>query len=157
MSKYSLPQSHRIAIGCLLLGVVSVLSSGCSLMELTGFTPIEKAEATSTGTPVGTCQVLINNGWDATKKVEVPIYRGMHVQDVLVSAKAIKSHKKIMVTLVRQSPQTGMPMKLPCDYDGKEDRIPYGRDYEVFPGDQVLVEYDTSLPGEDLLRPFTSR
>jgi hypothetical protein len=118
----------------LLLGFIT-LGSGCSMMGQHSMRNIPAAEDKSAGqfqviklSPLGTKDVYTGS-----------ITENLTVQSALEQAGAIKSFSNAKVDLFRIIPNSPQPLKMACDFQPGKKIIKYEQDYQILPGDRLVV------------------
>lgn len=119
----------------LLLVSCLVLGSGCTAMTPFGNREIP-TEPVAGGqqfqviqvSPVGTKQVYTGTITDQ-----------LTIQGALEQANAIKQFSNVEVDLFRRVPESGQTLKLACEFQPGKKIIKYEQDYQILPGDRLVV------------------
>jgi hypothetical protein len=67
------------------------------------------------------------------------ITENLTVQSALEQAGAIKSFSNAKVDLFRIIPNSPQPLKMACDFQPGKKIIKYEQDYQILPGDRLVV------------------
>ena len=131
------------------LGVVIVLTTamvGCGTFKLPaaldGFTPVGKSEVESepAANSRGTFEVLKRSSSGKGGKSTQQLTGTVLLQDVLEASGAVKKFRSMEITIYRPVKGSPVPLQMQCNYDSGEDSVAESENYEIFPGDKILME-----------------
>jgi len=140
------------------LSVAIVLTAtmvGCGALKLPaafdGFTPVSKAEVESA--PVensrGTFEVLMKPRNGKGGKSTQHLTDTVLLQDVIEASGAVKKFRAMEITIYRPVKGSPVPLQMQCEYDSGEDSVAAAENYEIYPGDKILlVEVSASKIGK---------
>ncbi len=147
LTSSSRKMTHRKAsLGVALALLITMV--GCGTLKLPaafeGFSPVSKSELEDK--PVeksrGTFEVLMKPRVGKrikstqTLKGTAPVL----LQDVLEASGAVKKFKSMDITIYRPVKGVAVPLQMQCQYDSAEDSVADAENYEIYPGDQILLE-----------------
>jgi hypothetical protein len=125
-----------------------VACCGCTAMPNVAslaFVGADKTEDTSSISTAATCTVELRSRTRRPTTIQVPLAPTTRVQDVLDASRASSRFRNLDVVIVRPTPNASEPtLKLACRFDRRTRRIGLESDYNVLPGDRVIVREDTS-------------
>lgn len=123
-----------------------VLMAGCGSLKLPasfdGFSPVGKSEVESEKPEKtrGTYEVMMKPRYGKGSKATLPIKDTVLLQNVLESSGAVKKYKAMDITIYRPVKGSPVPLQMQCEYDAGNDSVSDAENYEIYPGDQVLLE-----------------
>lgn len=150
------PSQFRLSHSMVLLGLVFVASTGCSML---GKGPDSKLGAELTKPALGAITpgqqpakytVIFQPDKGSPQGAERSLTESITLQQALEQAGAFKKFRRIEVELVRSLPNGGIH-RIPCEYDRKTKRMNPEFDYALLPGDKLLVKEDTSTIIDDMI------
>ena len=147
LTSFSRKMSHRKAsLGVTLALLITM--AGCGTLKLPaafeGFSPVSKSELEDE--PVeksrGTFEVLLKPRVGKRSKSTLTLKGTAPVllQDVLEASGAVKKFKSMDITIYRPIKGAAVPLQMQCQYDSGEDSVADAENYEIYPGDQILLE-----------------
>lgn len=86
--------------------------------------------------------------------VEKPLSGQKHVQEALQESRALSKWNRAKLDLIRQLPQGG-EHRMKMEYSLSNKRIDPENDYQLHPGDRIVVTEDTTTPFDDLLQKLS--
>ena len=143
--------SRKMTHGKASLGVALALlitMVGCGTLKLPaafeGFSPVSKSELEDKPVEksLGTFEVLmkprVGKRIKSTQALKgtAPVL----LQDVLEASGAVKKFKSMDITIYRPVKGVAVPLQMQCQYDSAEDSVADAENYEIYPGDQILLE-----------------
>lgn len=147
LTSSSRKMTHRKAsLGVALALLITMV--GCGTLKLPaafeGFSPVSKSELEDKPVEksLGTFEVLMKPRVGKrikstqTLKGTAPVL----LQDVLEASGAVKKFKSIDITIYRPVKGVAVPLQMQCQYDSAEDSVADAENYEIYPGDQILLE-----------------
>lgn len=154
-------QLSRLPAGIgLLFGVTAVaLLTGCSALGTAGLTsvPLPGGPAGETAAAPAPDQTSITielrqEGREPQRR-QVAFREGMHVQEALEAAGAVKRFRRMNIDLVRVV--SGQRQKLPAKYKHTVRRVDPLYDYALYAGDHLIVTEDSTTAFDDMLNSVT--
>ena len=148
MLRYSISivSAAQRSLSLLLLLVAVAGFSGCAMIG----TP--SVDLPVDGPAPGVCQVKVKATGRKVKTIAVPVTPQMRLQDVVVATKSDRKFRRMLLTIVRDSPRTpGEKLRLESNYDSKKDEVTWNTDYAILPGDEVFIEEDSSTIVDDMV------
>ena len=147
LTSSSRKMTHRKAsLGVALALLITMV--GCGTLKLPaafeGFSPVSKSELEDKPVEksLGTFEVLmkprVGKRIKSTQALKgtAPVL----LQDVLEASGAVKKFKSIDITIYRPVKGVAVPLQMQCQYDSAEDSVADAENYEIYPGDQILLE-----------------
>jgi hypothetical protein len=86
--------------------------------------------------------------------VEKPLTGQTHVQEALKESRALSKWNRAKLDLIRQLPQGG-EHRMKMEYSLSNKRIDPENDYQLHPGDRIVVTEDTTTPFDELLQKLS--
>lgn len=126
--------------------VLTIMMVGCGTFKLPaaldGFTPVGKTQAESEPAKKsrGTFEVLMKPRGGKNSKSTQPITGTVLLQDVIEASGAVKKFRAMEITIYRPVKGSPVPLQMQCDYDSGEDSVAEAENYEIYPGDKILME-----------------
>ena len=126
-----------------------IATVGCGTLQLPaafeGFVPVSKSGVTDgKDKPVektkGTFEVLMKSRFGKNRKSTQTLESTVLLQDVLKASGAIKRYRAMDITIYRPVKGSPVPLQMQCDYDSSKDSVSEAENYEIYPGDQILIE-----------------
>ena len=126
-----------------------ITTVGCGTLKLPaafeGFVPVSKSGvADGEGKPVekerGTFEVLMKSRFGKNTKSTQPLEGTVLLQDVLEASRAVKKFRAMDITIYRPVKGAPVPLQMQCSYDSSKDSVSEAENYEIYPGDQILIE-----------------
>ena len=131
--------------------VLLISLTGCGSLKLPaaleGFSPVSQSEVESE-TPEktrGTYEVMLKPRHGKNRKTTLPLKDTLLLQNVIEASGAVKKFKAMDVTIYRKVKGSPVPLQMQCEYDSANDSVSDAENYEIFPGDQVLLEEDSNF------------
>ena len=146
LTSSSRKMSHvKASLGVALALLITMV--GCGTLKLTaaleGFSPVSQTEVENK--PVeksrGTFEVLMKSRVGSRVKTTQTLRSDtVLLQDVLETSGAVKKFKSMDITIYRPVKGVAVPLQMQCQYDSAEDSVADAENYEIYPGDQILLE-----------------
>lgn len=156
-----MPPRHLLGLSLAVVTLSNLV--GCAQFDLMkSFEGFSAAESDQYGErqqqqqrPSARCQVMIDNGWGEPKVTDIELRGPMTVTDVLKQAKAMRRYGSMDVEVLRMTPNSPRPLRLPVTYQPREQSVKVEQDYAILPNDQIRVTHTASSPLSGLLGGVT--
>lgn len=143
------------AKACVGVAVALLITTiGCGTLKLPaafdGFAPVDKAAvADAKDKPAkkarGTYEVLMKSRFGKGGKSTQTLEGTVLLQDVLEASGAVKKYRAMEITIYRPVKGSAVPLQMQCKYDSGKDSVSQAENYEIYAGDQVLIEEVSGL------------
>jgi hypothetical protein len=139
--------SASLVFGAILFVVSG--SVGCGSLKLPasldGFSPVSQsqvdAEAAEKQTSSkGTYELMMKPRYGKGAKATQPIKGTVLLQDVIELSREIKKFRSMEITIYRPVKGSPVPLQMQCEYDSSSGSVSDAENYEIYPGDQILLE-----------------
>ena len=145
--------NHLICLATCLL----VSASGCAALSPKA-TPKLAAELAPGSPGAEKSQGYIVEFRDAegrkVQAVEKPISGDIHVQEALKETRAFSKWNRVHLDLIRQLPSGG-EHRMKMEYTISNRRVDPENDYQLHPGDRIIVTEDTTTPLDELMKKLS--
>jgi len=108
-------------------------------------------EEQPTGPAPETCLVRFEPKGAAPEQIEVPLRQQMFVSDLLEEVQAEKRYRRMNITVFRASPEDDRWHRMESEYQGRKHGVSELTNYEIRPGDRVVIAEDTSTTLDRIL------
>jgi hypothetical protein len=98
-----------------------------------------------------TCLVRFEPKDARPEQIEVPLRQQMFVSDLLEAVKAEKRYRRMDITVFRASQDDGRWHRMESEYQGRKHGVTQLTNYEIRPGDRVVIAEDTSTTLDRIL------
>ncbi len=131
-----------------------ITTVGCGTLKLPaafeGFVPVSKsaaddAESKSREKSRGTFEVMMKPRYGKGGKSTQTLEGTVLLQDVLEASGAVKKYRAMEITIYRPVKGSPIPLQMQCAYDSRKDSVSQAENYEIYAGDQILIEEVSSL------------
>ena len=129
--------------------------TGCRSFDLEASSAVETAAPVNKADVIGQYQVqlLPSRGKPTVEKIDITT--PVTVQNALEASGAIGKFGAMKITLRRIIKGKGTLLKLPVDYEVRSKTVPDGQNYNLLPGDTLIVSPKESKTLEKVIESLT--
>ncbi|MFN3148627.1 hypothetical protein [Bremerella sp.] len=129
---------------------IILLGSGCSTVPQSDAVSTQDQAMIPPNQPM--IMVEMQSPQTGTETVKIPLAAAPTLQHAVVQSKANKKFERFHIAVSRLPDRPGAaPQKLISKYDHHNEQIPFEYDYQLRPGDRVVIVKDPSDTMDDLL------
>ena len=129
--------------------------TGCRSFDFEASSTVETAAPVNKADVIGQYQVQLLPSHAKPTVEKIDITTPVTVQDALEASGAIGKFGSMKITLRRIIKEKGTMLKLPVDYEVRSKTVPDGQNYNLLPGDTLIVSPKESKTLEKVIESLT--